>query len=44
MIGLYLKIHSTHDQKLINLLNMDAGDQKYINEYKKGRTGHPLAD
>ena len=23
-----------YDQKLINLLNMTAGDQKYINEFK----------
>ena len=39
-----LKNSLYYDQKLINLLNMAAGDQKYINEYKKGRTGHPLAE
>jgi len=32
------------NQKLIDLLNMSAGDQKYINEFKKGNTGHPLAN
>ena len=32
------------NQKLIDFLNMSVGDQKYINEFKNGTTGHPLAD
>jgi len=32
------------NQKLIDFLNMSVGDQKYINNFKKGTTGHPLAD
>ena len=33
-----------NNQKLINFLNMNTGDQKYINEYKKNATGRPLAN
>jgi len=32
------------NQKIIDFLNMSVGDQKYINEFKDGTTGHPLAD
>ena len=32
------------NQKLIDFLNMNVGDQKYINEFKNGTTGHPLAN
>ena len=33
------------NQKIIDFLNMSVGDQKYINNFKKGdTTGHPLAD
>ena len=32
------------NQKIIDFLNMSVGDQKYINEFKHGTTGHPLAD
>ena len=32
------------NQKLIDFLNMSVGDQKYINEFKNGTTGYPLAD
>jgi len=32
------------NQKLIDLLNMRAGDQKYISEWGQNTTGHPLAD
>jgi hypothetical protein len=32
------------NQKIIDFLNMSVGDQKYINEFKNGTTGHPLAD
>ncbi len=48
----YKKINSLNNavaqigenQKLIDFLNMSVGDQKYINEFKNGTTGYPLAD
>ena len=33
-----------HNQKLIDLLNMAAGDQKYISEWSGRTTGKPLAN